>query len=104
MFKFISIVFLLYCLSACGISQAVYGVPEKQWETMSETERQITIERFNRQEAINAETRVQAEATRKAVEKARADAQAFEQQCLETHEKTAEECHVITRTRFERIF
>ncbi|EIJ42438.1 hypothetical protein BegalDRAFT_1557 [Beggiatoa alba B18LD] len=93
---------LLSLLTAC--SRAIYGVPAEQWEQMSETERQVTIDRFERQEAINAQTRAQAEATRKAVEKARAEAKEFERQCIESKEQTEEECRKLTRTRFGRIF
>ena len=95
MIKFLSIFLLLVgmAMTGCGITRAVYGVPEEQWARMNEQERQATIERFKRQQEINAQTREQAE-------KAREEAEEFASQCHDEHNlPVPEKCKVISRHR-----
>ncbi len=76
----------------CSMNRAIYGIPEAQWQSMSQTERQIAIERFKQQEKINAATRIQAD-------QARAQAAKLCQQCQNSTEEAnsaATTCPVIT--------
>jgi hypothetical protein len=69
-------------------------MPQDKWEQLSEAERQATIERYEQQQSINAETRNQAD-------KAREEAEEFAAKCRENEagDKSGE-CEVITRRRF----
>jgi len=87
--KQLYIIILLIALTSCGGMRAIYGVPEDKWVTMTESERQAAIERFEQEQIINAQTREQAE-------KAKQEAEEFERQCHEDEEK----CRVITRQRW----
>ncbi len=93
--------FALLCLALSGCSRAIYGVPEEQWQQMSEADRARTIERFNQQEAIYAETRRQAELARESAEKAKQEAYEFERKCKEIEQsgETSAECQKIRRQR-----
>ncbi len=82
-------------VAGCGGSRAVYGVPAELWERMNESERQTAIERFNRQEKINAQTRLQAE-------KAKKEAEEIAKQCHEERKTDPSKCRVITHRRFGR--
>ncbi|HDN26431.1 MAG TPA: hypothetical protein ENG03_04940 [Thioploca sp.] len=90
---------LLVVLVGCGGTRAIYGVPEEQWNLMKEQERQAAIERFKRQEEINAQTRAQAK-------KAREDADEFANKCHETDDEvdlsdsSESDCEVITRRKW----
>ena len=79
-------------MASCSLTHAVYGVPEDQWNRMTEKERQLTRERFYQQEKINAQTRVQAE-------KARQEAEEFANRCQKDKETSSapQECHVTTK-------
>ncbi len=78
--------------ASCGITHAVYGVPQDQWNRMTEKERQLTKERFYQQEKINAQTRVQAE-------KARQEAEEFANRCQKDNETPSahSECRMTTK-------
>lgn len=79
-------------MASCGLTRAVYGVPEDQWNRMTEKERERTRERFYQQEKINAQTRVQAE-------KARQEAEEFANRCQKDNETPSapQECHLTTK-------
>jgi len=91
--KIIMLLLISIILSNCGGSRAIYGVPAEQWERMDETERQATVELFNRQEAINAQTRVQAE-------KAKQEAEEIAKQCHEDRKIDPSKCRTITQRKF----
>jgi len=90
-----SLLLLCFVLASCGTTRAIYGVPADKWSQMSEPERQAAIVRYEQQQAINEQTRQQAE-------KAQQEADAFAKKCHETNEAgdTTGECEVITRRRF----
>lgn len=92
---------LCLLLSVSGCSRAIYGVPEADWQQMSEQERTRTIDRFNRQEAINEATRSQAEQAQQSVEAARQKAHEFERQCqaMEQQGEASADCKKIRRQR-----
>ena len=93
--RIISLLLLGFVLASCGTTRAIYGVSEETWAQMSESERQATIARYEQQQAINEQTRQQAE-------KARQEADEFAKKCHETDDagNTSGECEVITRRRF----
>lgn len=95
MLKYLQIFWFLLSstlVASCGITRAVYGVPQDQWNRLNEKERQLTMERFHQQEEMNAQTRVQAE-------KARQEAEEFANQCQKETETTSapKECNVTTK-------
>lgn len=89
----------------CGATRAIYGVPSAQWARMSEPERQARIERFERQQEINAQTRIEAEKTTEKIhtqaEQIQEETEEFVRQCYETEDdlSNSEKCEVITRRR-----
>ncbi|MDM8558107.1 hypothetical protein [Candidatus Parabeggiatoa sp. HSG14] len=90
-------------IASCGITRAIYGVPEEEWKRMSEAEQQTAIERFKQQEEINAKTRVQAEKAKEIAEQSKPKSEEFAQKCHEIKDDISdlsEECNVITRRRF----
>lgn len=95
---------ILYLLLGClllGCSRAIYGVPAERWARMSETEQAAAIDRFNRQQTINAETRRQAEIAEQQAEAARQEAHEFERECqaIEASGERSERCQKIRRQR-----
>ena len=80
----------------CGGSHAIYGVPEVQWNRMTETERQAAREQFQQQQEIYAQTRAQAE-------QARDKSAEFANRCHDAKDMSEpNECQVITRRRFKK--
>ena len=84
-------------LAGCSATGAIYGIPEQQWNRMSETEQQATIKSFKQQELVNAKTRRQAEKAKKAAEKSA-------RQCHETEEEPYESKKWKDATRHQWLF
>lgn len=98
MMKILYSLLLLVVIAGCGATHAIYGVPEDQWNQMSEPERQATIERFKQQQQIHTQTRRQAE-------KAQKEAEEFADQCSDNDEddnnsSDSTECEVKTRRKW----
>lgn len=83
-------------VAGCGMTPTVYHVPQAEWECMTGTERQTTIEQFEKQEENYADTRAQADKTRQEAEKTKKEAETFAQECRDEPSK----CHVTTRRKW----
>ncbi|WP_353571253.1 hypothetical protein [Candidatus Albibeggiatoa sp. nov. BB20] len=93
--RILGLIFISLLLISCGATTAIYGVPQDQWEQLSEVERQTAIERYEQQQSVYANTRDQADNARK-------EAEEFAAKCHETNDAgdKSDECDVITRRRF----
>lgn len=81
---------LIIVLQGCNATPIVYGVPQPEWQKMSAEQRQQAIRQFQRQEAINAQTRA-------AADLAREEAHRLSEQCQHKDIMTLPECQVKTR-------
>lgn len=72
---------------------AIYGVPQHEWEAMSDDERTATIEHYLAQQQIYQATREQAEI-------ARQQAKALAKECHNLEQASSSKCKVSTKRRF----
>lgn len=83
---------LIIVLHGCSAVPIIYGVPQPEWQKMSTAQQQQAMRQFERQQAINEQTRA-------AADQARETAHRLSEQCQHKDMMTLPECQVKTRRR-----